>query len=68
MAGLEQARAAKAALAEALEGHPAVNGIGIARAGDGYELKVNLRRPAEVPGEIEGVPVRSAVVGEITKQ
>jgi hypothetical protein len=68
MAGLEEARAAKAALADALRGHPAVNGIGIARAGDGYELKVNLRIPAEVPEEIDGVPVRSAVVGAITKQ
>jgi hypothetical protein len=68
MAGLEQARAAKAALTAALEGHPAVNGIGIARVGDGYELKVNLRSPAPVPEEVDGVPVRAVVVGEITKQ
>ena len=67
-ATLEQARAAKEALAAALQGHPAVSGVGIARAGEGYEIKVNLRAPAPVPEEVDGVPVRTAVVGEITKQ
>ncbi len=66
MAGLEEARAAKEALAAALKDHPAVNGIGIAPAGDGYEVKVNLSAPAPVPEEVDGVPVRTAVVGDIT--
>jgi hypothetical protein len=68
MAGLEEARAAKAKLAAALEGRPEVNGIGIAPAGDGYELKVNLRAPAPVPEDVDGVPVRAAVVGDITSR
>ncbi len=68
MAALDDARAAKAKLAAALEGVPEVSGIGIARAGDGYELKVNLRSPAPVPDEVDGVPVRTAVVGDITAQ
>jgi hypothetical protein len=68
MAALEDARAAKAKLAEALAGNPAVNGIGIAPAGAGYELKVNLSQPAEVPAEVDGVAVRTAVVGRITPQ
>jgi hypothetical protein len=68
MAGLEEARAAKAKLAAALAERPEVNGIGIVRAGEGYELKVNLRTPVPVPEEIDGVPVRSAVVGEITSR
>ena len=55
VAALEDARAAKAKLAEALEGDPAVNGIGVAPREDGYELKVNLREPSS-PGRC---PMRS---------
>jgi hypothetical protein len=68
MAGLEQARAAKASLSAELADHPAVTGVGIARVGDGYELKVDLREPAGVPAEVDGVPVRAAVVGRITAE
>jgi len=69
VAALEDARAAKATLAEALAGHPAVNGVGVAPRGDGYELKVNLSEAVEpgiVPDEVGGVPVRAVVVGPIS--
>jgi len=69
VAALEDARAAKTQLAEALAGHPAVNGVGVAPRDDGYELKVDLREavePGTVPDEVAGVPVRAVVVGEIS--
>jgi hypothetical protein len=65
---LEQARAAKRELAAQLGEHPAVVGIGVARAGDGFAVKVNLReRPPdlEIPAEVGGVEVIVAVVGRI---
>ena len=66
-ASLEQARAAKAALAELLRDHPAVNGIGVAREEeDAHVVVVNLAEAAEgIPEEIDGVPVRTRVVGPI---
>ena len=70
-ASLEQARAAKMALAERLLGHPAVNGIGIAPDGEGtgHLVRVNLSVPADdLPEEQDGVPVRSRVVGPIVKR
>lgn len=68
-ASLERARAAKAALAERLRGHPGVNGVGIAPDGDGHVVRVNLVEPIEgLPVEQDGVPVRTRVVGRIVKR
>ena len=44
----------------------------LARVGDGYGLKVNLERAPDarvvLPKEINGVPVRTEVVGTIRKR
>jgi hypothetical protein len=69
-ASLDEARAAKQKVARLLKRHPSVNGVGIARVGKGYGVKVNLTEnsgPA-IPKEIDGVPVRREVVGRITKR
>lgn len=46
-----------------------VNGVGITRVGTGYGLKVNMtsrpRRRIRLPEEIDGIPVRVEVVGQI---
>jgi hypothetical protein len=68
---LEQARAAKAKVAKLIGKHPDVNGIGVARVGKGYGVKLNLVRGTladQVPGEIDGVPVRVETVGPISKR
>jgi hypothetical protein len=70
-ATLSQARAAKAKVAELMKGSDAVNGLGIARQGAGYAVKLNLVRPANtdaVPSSVDGVPVKVEVVGQITKR
>jgi hypothetical protein len=70
MASLEQARAAREGLAELLVSLPQLNGIGVARSGRGWAVKVNLSEPVprgRVPLEFEGVPVRVEVIGPITK-
>lgn len=68
-AALEQARAVKDQLAARLEGQPAVNGVGLARASDhGWVVKVNLARAApelDLPPTIDGVPVWTEIVGRI---
>jgi hypothetical protein len=68
---IEQARAAKAKLRDMLSGHDAVNGIGIGAAEEGYAVAVNLLRPLtadeRIPEEIDGVPVRTRIVGSIRK-
>ena len=70
-ATLTQARAAKAKVAELMKGSDAVNGVGIARQGAGYAVKLNLIRPTKtdaLPSAVDGVPVKVEVVGEITKR
>ncbi|MBA2514757.1 MAG: hypothetical protein H0V26_10600 [Solirubrobacterales bacterium] len=68
-ASLEEARAAKAVLAERLRGHPAVNGVGIAAEGEGHLVRINVSEPVEdLPVEQDGVPVRTRVVGPIVKR
>lgn len=66
---LDSARRAKAALAARLGDHPAVRGIGVARSGDGYAVKLNLAerspRGLAVPDVVDGVPVVVEVVGRI---
>jgi hypothetical protein len=67
---VDQARAAKAKAAELLADLPVV-GIGITRIGDGYALKVNLRESVAenlLPTEVDGVPIKTEVVGEISKR
>jgi hypothetical protein len=67
---LEQARAAKSKAIALLAALPVV-GVGITRIGDGYGLKVNLSASvvaAAVPGDVDGVPIKMEVVGEIRKR
>jgi hypothetical protein len=70
-ASIEQARAAKAKLTEQLAGHPIVAGVGLARAEEGWRIKINVTRggpePA-VPDQVDGVPVTVEVVGRIAAQ
>jgi len=69
---IDQARAAKDAAKTVLSGVPGIVGIGLTKIGKDYALKVNLRArlPADVaiPERIEGVRVRTEVVGEIRKR
>jgi hypothetical protein len=68
-ATLEEARAAKKRVREALADRPEVTGIGVTRHGDGYAVKVDLVRPCPaVPPEMGGVPVHSEVVGPVRKR
>jgi hypothetical protein len=65
-ANIEQARAAQQRLAEILADAPQVNGIGITRVGDGFGLKLNLTAALsdyEVPPDVDGVAVRTEIVG-----
>ena len=67
---IDRARAAQSRLARMLGDAPNVNGIGLARAGEGFELKVNLVAADEsgaIPGEIDGVTVRADVVGPVRR-
>ena len=68
---LEQARAAKSQLSDVLGGRDLVVGIGVARSGAGWQIKVNLVRDApelDVPAHVDGVPVTVEVVGRIASQ
>ncbi|MGH2382995.1 MAG: hypothetical protein ACRDG7_17480 [Candidatus Limnocylindria bacterium] len=67
VATLDQARAAKARIAQLLAGTPELRGVGIARAERGFCVKVNLEREpsAELPTDIDGVPILVEVVGDI---
>lgn len=71
---LEQARNAKTKMASTLTTLGEAGGVGITRIGGGYGLKVNLTHAltdqdkAALPLEIDGVPVRFEVVGQIRKQ
>ena len=68
-ATLAEARAAKEKVRAALAGRPEVAGIGIARHGDGYAVKVELATAcAAVPPEMSGVPVHAEIVGRIRKR
>jgi hypothetical protein len=62
------ARAAKSALSEQLAAVPEVVGIGLARRGNGYVVKVDLADPGaagRVPGDVDGVRVVTHVVGVV---
>ncbi|HVL68110.1 MAG TPA: hypothetical protein VM364_12675 [Vicinamibacterales bacterium] len=66
---LEQARAAKKRALERFRTLACVTGVGITRIGGEYGVKVNLSEPVEpgvsLPSDIDGVPVRVEVTGEI---
>ena len=64
---LDQARAAKRSLEAKLRRVPEVNGVGITRVDGLYGLKVNLASDthAAIPSQVNGVPVRTEVVGRI---
>ena len=67
---LEEARAAKPKAIALLAELPVV-GVGITRIGDGYGLKVNLSEPVAVdavPDPMDGVPIKTEVVGRIRKR
>lgn len=69
---MEAARAAKRHVAKAFDGVGIVVGVGLVSVGDGYGLKVNLAEApsggADAPTEIDGVPVRTEIVGALKKQ
>jgi hypothetical protein len=69
-ATLEQARAAKAKAESLLSRNRRVNGIGVTRRGKGWGVKVNLSGAtrANLPSEIDGVPVLVELVGKIAKR
>ena len=62
------ARAAKSALSQQLSAVPEVVGIGLARRGTGYVVKVDLADPraaSRVPRDVDGVRVVTQVVGVV---
>ena len=68
---LQRVQAAQDRLVETLGEHPDIKGIGIARADDGYVLKVNVRAdraPEAIPPEVDGVTVQVQTVGRIRKR
>jgi hypothetical protein len=67
---LKEARAAKPKATRLLAALPVV-GVGITRIGNGYGLKVNLGEnvPADaVPAHVDGVPIKTEMVGTIRKR
>ena len=69
---IEKARAAKAKALSVFAELAQVNGVGITRVGDGYGVKVNLSEHlpegAQLPDEVDGVPILVEFVGPITKR
>jgi len=69
---IEKARAAKATFLSRFAGVAQVNGVGLTRVGAGFGVKVNLADKlepgAELPEEIDGVPIVVETVGPITKR
>ena len=69
---LDEARAAKAKILGVFGHDPSVIGVGITRIGEGYGVKLNLELPpapdANLPKDVDGVPVRVEVVGTIRKR
>jgi hypothetical protein len=50
--------------------YPEVSGVGLTRVRDGWGLMVHLsQKPKKaLPGEVDGVPLVSEVVGEVVAQ
>lgn len=64
----DAARAAKEVLGHRLGDDPRVNGIGITFWHGGYAVRVNVVDGADqpdLPEEVDGVPVRVAVIGRV---
>jgi hypothetical protein len=62
------ARAARSVLAARLSADPGVVGIGLARGDHGYVVKVDLAdagTASRVPGDVDGVPVVTDVIGVV---
>jgi hypothetical protein len=71
-ATLDDVRAVKAKAMAIFSPLAEVVGIGITRIGEGYGLKVNLRiaagKNAQLPTDVDGIPVKVEIVGRLTKQ
>ena len=68
MASFQDAQVAKPHADKVLfERFPEVSGVGIERVDGGWGFKVNLRSAAscELPNQVDGIPVRAEVVGEV---
>ncbi|MGE0425947.1 MAG: hypothetical protein AB7O88_27045 [Reyranellaceae bacterium] len=68
---IARARAAKSEVRRSLGSDIDVVGVGIAKSGRGYALKVNLAKLPKgkhLPKSIGGIPVRFEVVGRIRKR
>jgi hypothetical protein len=69
---LEQARSAKPSVEALFAKIAKVVGIGITRIGKNYGVKVNLAQKipenVTVPESVDGVPIKTEVVGTIRKQ
>jgi len=70
VATIDRARAAKPALREALTDVEGIHGVGLAQRGDDSDwvLQVNVaseRARKNVPADVDGVPVRVRIVGEV---
>jgi hypothetical protein len=71
MATLAAARAAKRKAGRRLARVPQITGIGLMRLAAGYCLKVNLAeavRGGVIPKAVDGVPLRTEVVGRIRRR
>ena len=66
-ASIDAARAAKARLGERLAGESLVNGLGLARFGEGWAVKAAAPCGPDLglPAEVDGVEVWVEVVGRI---
>lgn len=71
-ATLDMAQRAKPLAVEEFSRFGEVVGVGVVRVGDGYGVKVNFRRSpsagANLPTDVDGVPVSVAVVGIVRQQ
>jgi hypothetical protein len=69
---LDAAREAKEKAKTIFSRHGTINGIGLTRMGERYAVKVNFesepRDQANMPRDIEGVPVVVQVIGTLHKQ
>ena len=69
---IEAVRGAKARAHETFAKLGKVVGVGITRIGEGYGVKLNLEAPpapdANLPENVDGVPIRIEVVGTTRKR
>lgn len=69
---IDDARAAKAQVADLLRTTRGLTGVGITRIDEGYGVKVNLAaaptKRLKLPDQINGVPIRFEITGPIRKR